>query len=376
MDATLNNLLRRLHSESKNSIGYPVSRDFNYNALAPFLEISINNIGDPFLEGAYHLETHAQEREVLEFYARVFRAEPNQYWGYVTNGGSESNLYGLYLARELYPRGMVYYSEATHYSVQKNIHLLNMPSIAIRSQENGEIDYDDLHQTLLLNRQQPVIMLLNVGTTMTEAIDDLGRIRDILRKLAIHHFYIHVDGALAGAYAAWLDPKPKFDFADGVDSIAISGHKFIGSPFPCGVVLTKKQHRDRIARSISYINNLDTTISGSRNGHAPLFLWYALNQWGEEGMQQRLAHSQRMATYLLTQLRLMGIEAWKNNGAITVVFPAPPTGIRNKWQLATDDGRSHVICMPHISYKQLDAFLADMRIAQPTNGKKAELVLE
>ena len=93
-------------------------------------------------------------------------------------------------------------------------------------------------------------------------------------------------------------------------------------------------------------------------------------------MQQRLAHSQRMATYLLTQLRLMGIEAWKNNGAITVVFPAPPTGIRNKWQLATDDGRSHVICMPHISYKQLDAFLADMRIAQPTNGKKAELVLE
>ncbi|HPR00636.1 MAG: histidine decarboxylase [Lewinellaceae bacterium] len=370
MDAMLNNLLRRLHSESKNSIGYPVSRDFDYSALAPFLEVAINNIGDPFLEGTYHLETHAMEREVLDFYARVFRAEPNQYWGYVTNGGSESNLYGLYLARELYPKGMVYYSESTHYSVQKNIHLLNMPSIAIRSQENGEIDYDDLYQTILLNRQQPVIMLINVGTTMTEAIDDLNRIREILRKLAIHHFYIHVDGALAGAYAAWLDPKPTFDFADGVDSIAISGHKFIGSPFPCGVVLTKKQHRDRIARSISYINNLDTTISGSRNGHAPLFLWYTLSQLGEAGMQQRLKHSQRMATYLLTQLRLMGIQAWKNEGAITVVFPAPSNIIRDKWQLATDNGQSHVICMPHVSYKQLDAFLADMKAVPVTKSQE------
>jgi hypothetical protein len=83
----------------------------------------------------------AFEREVVSFYADIFNAPANNHWGYVTNGGSEGNLYGLYLARELYPNGIVYYSEATHYSVQKNLHLLNMNSIVIRSQPNGEMAF-------------------------------------------------------------------------------------------------------------------------------------------------------------------------------------------------------------------------------------------
>ena len=47
------------------------------------------------------------------------------------------------------------------------------------------------------------------------------------------------------------EPRPAFDFADGADSIAISGHKSFGSPMPCGVVVVKKSNRDRIARSVA-----------------------------------------------------------------------------------------------------------------------------
>jgi histidine decarboxylase len=136
---------------------------------------------------------------VVGFFAKLFRADPNDYWGYVTNGGSESNLYGLYLARELYPKGMVYYSESTHYSIRKNIHLLNIPSIVIRSQENGEIDYTDLENTLRINRDKPAIVLANYGTTMKEAKDDVARIKSILKNLAIQDSYIHCDAALAGS---------------------------------------------------------------------------------------------------------------------------------------------------------------------------------
>ena len=42
-----------------------------------------------------------------------------------------------------------------------------------------------------------------------------------------------------GVYGAFMEPRPSFDFEDGADSISISGHKFIGSPFPTGVLITK-----------------------------------------------------------------------------------------------------------------------------------------
>jgi histidine decarboxylase len=98
---------------------------------------------------------------------------------------------------------------------------------------------------------------------MTEARDDVKRIKSILKDLAVKQHYIHADGALSGSYSAFIEPRPAFDFADGVDSIAVSGHKFIGSPMPCGVVIAKRSNRDRIARSIAYIGSIDTTITGT-----------------------------------------------------------------------------------------------------------------
>ena len=341
-------------------MGYPVSKDFDYEALMPFLQYPMNNLGDPFVPSTYAVGSRDMEKEVVQFFAELFRAPADDWWGYVTNGGSEGNLYGLYLARELYPKGMVYYSEATHYSVQKNLHLLNMPNIVISTQANGEIDYDDLENTIRMNRHMPVIIMANIGTTMTEARDDIGKIKLILKKLAIKHYYIHADGALSGSYSALIEPRPAFDFADGADSIAISGHKFIGSPMPCGVVIAKKSNRDRIARSVAYIGSMDTTISGSRNGHSPLFLWYTIKKLGIEGLKARAQHCLETAAYAELKLNEMGIHAWRNKNAITVNFPEPELRIRQKWQLAAEGGWSHIICMPNVTQSQIDELLADL----------------
>ena len=43
-------------------------------------------------------------------------------WGYVTTCGTEGNLYGMLLARETLPDGIVYTSSETHYSVFKAAH--------------------------------------------------------------------------------------------------------------------------------------------------------------------------------------------------------------------------------------------------------------
>ena len=352
-------LLENIEQARNNFLGYPVSKDFDFSELYKFLEYPINNLGDPFEDSTYKVHTHDMEKEVIDFFASFFRANPKDYWGYVTNGGSESNLYGLYIARELYPKAMVYYSESTHYSVKKNIHLLNIPSITIRAQANGEIDYQDLENTLQFNRHKPAIILTTFGTTMMEAKDDVSKIKGLLKKLAIQDHYIHCDAALSGCYGPFIEPRIPFDFQDGADSISISGHKFIGSPFPSGVVITKRSYKDRISKGISYIGSFDTTITGSRNGHSPLFLWYAIKKLGVEGLEKRYRHCEETARYCVEKLNEYGITAWRNDKAITVVFPKVSNAVKEKWQLATEDV-SHVICMPNVTKKQIDAFIQDM----------------
>jgi histidine decarboxylase len=362
----LDQFLERLRDVAAREIGYPVAFDFDYGALTPFLSFSLNNAGDPFTPMTYLLNSHDFEREVVSFYARLARAPEDQWWGYVTNGSTEGNLYGLYLARELLPDGIVYFSQDSHYSVGKNLHFLNMRHIMIRSQPNGEMDYEDLRETLRIRRDAPPIIFANIGTTMKEARDDIGIIREILDDLAIENRYVHCDAALCGGYAAFLEPRPAWDFEDGADSIAISGHKFIGSPIPCGIVLARRAHVERIGHSVAYIGSVDTTISGSRNGFTPLLLWYAIRAMGPEGMKQRVDHALGVAEYAERRFREAGIEAWRNPQALTVVFPAPPGPVRDKWQLASASGNSHLICMPHVRREQIDELLADIERAGGT----------
>lgn len=360
-DARLQSYMQLAQERSRYFIGYPIAQDFDYSPLYPLLKLPLNNVGDPLVESTYDLNSRSLEQEVLQFFAGLFKAPQDNWWGYVTNGGSEGNLYGLYVARELYPNGIVYYSEATHYSVQKNIQLLNLRSIVIRTDKTGEMDYEDLRQMAQMHRDQPAIVLANIGTTMTEAKDDLQQIKGILKDLAIRNFYIHCDAALAGVYSALLELAPGFDFTYGADSIAISGHKFIGSPIPCGVVLVKKNYKERIGKAIPYIGTIDTTITGSRNGHSPIFLWYAIKKMGRPGLKQRAIDSLEMAAYTEARLKAIGLNAWRNPSALTVVFPEPSLQLRKKWQIATEGGWSHIICMPGVTRLQIDEFIDELK---------------
>jgi histidine decarboxylase len=357
----LNNYIESMQRRAASSIGYPGSTDYDYSALFPLLGINLNNIGDPLIESTYELNSRSFELEVVEFFAELFQAPANNWWGYVTNGGSEGNLYGLYAARELYPNGIVYYSDATHYSIQKNVHILGLNSIVIRTQPNGEMDYEDLSDMIQLHRDHPVIIMANIGTTMTEARDNLGQIKAALKHLAVKQHYIHCDAALAGVYSALLQTEPRFDFSRGCDSIAISGHKFLGSPIPCGAVIVRKNYKDRIGQVIPYIGTADTTISGSRNGHSPVFLWYTLKKHGKEGLTKRAQNSLALAQYTRDRLREFGLDAWCNPGALTVVSPVLPARLRKKWQLATEGDICHIVCVPGVTRTMIDDFLADVQ---------------
>ena len=309
----LGRLLSDVHAATRQQVGYPVNQDFDYSALVPFLDYSINNVGDPFHPSNFWGNTHEIEREVIGIFAELMHLDQEEAWGYVTSGGTEGNMYGLYLARELFPNAMFYFSEETHYSVLKNVRVLNARHIMVRRQDNGEIDYSDLEAMIRVNRDVPAVIMANIGTTMRGAVDDIGRIRDILRQQAVTNHYIHADAALSGMILPFVDDPQPYGFDAGVDSISVSGHKLIGAPLPCGVVLTKRatwngwtRHRVRGRRGHHLVR--------LRNALAPLIIWYAFARYGHEGFRAMVA---RAWTPLSTRSGSSTSAAYRHGGTAT-----------------------------------------------------------
>jgi histidine decarboxylase len=354
-----------MKTEAGRFIGYPCNGLFDYSPLFRFLQYPLNNIGDPYLPSNYHLNTHSFECEVLEIFQTLTEAPAGSTWGYITNGGTEGNHYGLFLARELLPDGLVYYSQDAHYSIDKILRCLNLRSIMIRSHEDGRMDLEDLRETLRIHRDVPPIICATMGTTMKGAVDDIPGIQAIFRDLAIQRHYIHADAALGGMMLPFIAAAPPWNFKAGIDSISISGHKMIGSPVPCGVVLAKKIHVDLIARSVEYIDTLDTTLSGSRNGVTPLFLWYAFHTIGLEGFKQIVPACLELADYAIAQLNRIHRHAWRHPYANTVVFDRPSSEVTRYWQLACQGQLSHLITMPHVQPVDIDRLIVDIQDAEP-----------
>ena len=355
----LDGLLNGIQSAAQQQIGYPVNQNFDYSPLLPFLDYSINNVGDPFHASNFRGNTHEIEREVITRFAGLLRIAPEDAWGYVTSGGTEGNMYGLYLARELFPNAMFYFSEETHYSVLKNVRVLNARYIMIKRQDNGEIDYDDLYEMIRVNRDVPAVIMANIGTTMRGAVDDLDRIRAMLSDLAVTNSYIHADAALSGMILPFVDHPQPFGFDAGIDSVSVSGHKMIGAPLPCGVVLTKRPYVERVGRAIEYVGVEDTTLSGSRSAFAPLMLWYAFAQYGHEGFRELVSGMLDTAEYAVGQFNERGIPAWRHKNSVTVVFPRPPREVFRKWQMAPEGDIAHIITMPHVTRQMIDELVAD-----------------
>ncbi len=356
----LADLCEQLAQQSTTYLGYPNNQLLNNAELTPFLNMVINNIGDPFV-GNHGIHTCEFEKQVLSFFRQLFQIDENEYWGYVCRGGTEGNIFGLNLAREIYPNGIVYHSSNSHYSVRKAIKLLRVDSCVITSTRNGEIDYADLEEQIAKNRDRPVIMLANIGSTMKGAIDSIDQIVEIFEKLQINEFYIHCDAALFGVMLPFIEGAPELSFRCPVNSISVSGHKFLGSPIPCGVVLTRKKLIRNISGHVDYIGSYDSTIFGSRDGFSVLLLWMQIKRVGVEGLRQWVKDCMSLADYTLEQLAQIEWPAWKNDFSNIIMIRRPVEFVCKKWHLATEADQAHIIIMPSVEKTNIDAFIEDLK---------------
>lgn len=151
----------------------------------------------------------------------------------------------------------------------------------------------------------------------------------------------------------------KMSFKKGIGSIAISGHKFLGCPIPCGAVITRKEYIN-VLTDVEYIGSRDVTITGSRSGHASIFLWYGIKRKGFMGLESEVHKCIANASHLQHRLRKAGIGAMLNEFSNIVVFERPrDEEFARKWSLACEGNIAHVVVMQHVTTEMLDSFVDD-----------------
>ena len=114
-ESAWNQLHNYLFSYKNTFLGFQVNQSFDSETIKPFLDIPLNNDGDPFSTASLDaLNSKVMECAVLDYFAELWgiqqsspiNDEQRQYWGYITAmGSSEGNLLAFFNARD-YLAGM------------------------------------------------------------------------------------------------------------------------------------------------------------------------------------------------------------------------------------------------------------------------------
>ena len=322
---------------------------------------------------------------------------------------------------------IAFYSQDTHYSVVKSMRALNIKTFyeegmskypgecplgeewpkEVPSNPDGSINIDALYDLVkfFVLKGYPVIISLNYGTTFKGAYDDVEAAVAKLKSTNLlqypgdvepvsgqvrerNNFWIHVDGALSASYAPYLIngekaswKLPNFDFAiPEVCSVLMSGHKFPGAPWPCGVFMTRTKYQLEPPANPHYLGSPDSTFAGSRNGFSAMILWDYIAKNSKTDLTEKATKAERMAAYLEQQLRKvqeqpqMPDDIWveRTPNSITVHFKKMADDLVFKYSLSSEivyvNGEqreyNHIFCMDHVDEALIDQLIADV-LAHP-----------
>ncbi len=356
---------KRMRAAHETHLGYPYNLSFDPGVPASLGNYLINNLGDPYAGSHYGSEVCQLEREAVKWLMQLWQCDdPSEFWGSIGASGTEGNLWGIYLGREALPDAVLIHSAEAHYSIPKAARIQRIEAVSVACSDSGEIDLDEFASALTALNGRPVIVALTCGTTMKGAHDDIAGAIERLEEAGIArgNHYIHVDGALNAMVIPFLAEAPdaiRPSFRHAIDSISTSGHKMIGTPMPCGALIARKEHVDRIASAIAYLRSNDTTLMGSRNGHAVLAIWARFMGHRKDGYSADASSCVERAKTLAERLRHGGVPVLLNPFSLTVVFPEPDETIVQTYQLACHRSEAHAIVMPNVTHALLSRFADD-----------------
>lgn len=183
---------------------------------------------------------------------------PTSAGGILTSGGSLSTLSAIVAAREAklpddFSKGTIYISEETHYCVPKAARIAGFRDWQVRKvaiDGRRRVDPKALAQAIERDRMKglkPFMIVANVGTTNTGAIDEIPRLVSIGRS---HSMWVHADAAYGGFFrlaGAGPDLMPEIEECD---SITLDPHKGMFLPYGTGCLLVRSPETLKRAHSM------------------------------------------------------------------------------------------------------------------------------
>ena len=167
-----------------------------------------------------------------------------------------------------------------------------------------------------------------------------------------------------------IKPGSTFDFRlDFISSIVMSGHKYIGTPWPCEVYLVKET-------SYSF-QGRPSTITVSRNGHSSLLLWtHISSHYSYEDQISSLLGCFGVLEYALGRFeklqKKLGMDLCVMNTApsVSIIFRRPKRkSILTKYafmliELCIDSEKRPLVqmfAMKHVTTDLIDALIEDLQ---------------
>lgn len=278
-----------------------------------------NNLGNwSIKEVKPNQETSAIERELIYQMINLYGGSRNELEGYVTSGGTESNIFSAWLGRKfLENKGVkkdkivLIKTSLTHYSVEKAADIIGIKTfITPLNEENWEMDIDGLEKNVRELQKQGYkgfLLPLTLGYTLTGTFDPFERISHLVRDLKKDsqdlEFFLWLDGAINGLIEPFLNKSFRpFKYPE-VQTLLTDFHKFGFTPIPSGIILYRKELRKLIEKSIDYLSEKDNTLLGSRSGIAPVACWSVINRLGKIGFLKMILRSMKRKDAFIKKMR-------------------------------------------------------------------------
>jgi aromatic-L-amino-acid decarboxylase len=212
-------------------------------ALADFVACAVNR----YMGVAQAAPALAQIEETSVAWLCRLMGLPAGARGILTSGGSLSSLSAVVTARherlgETFQDGVLYFSEETHYCVPKAARLAGFPRASLRAlptDARSRLQPLALAEAIREDRARglrPFMVVANVGTTNTGAIDPLPQLLDVARQ---HGLWVHADAAYGGFFRLASAGFPLLAGIEECDSITLDPHKGLFLPYGLGALLVR-----------------------------------------------------------------------------------------------------------------------------------------
>jgi tyrosine decarboxylase/aspartate 1-decarboxylase len=288
--------------------------------------------------------------------------------GYVTTGGTESNIQALRTARNLskkmHPNVVV--PASAHFSFDKIADLLRIEIRKASLDEEFKVDIDSVKALI----DENTIALVGIaGSTEFGQIDPINELAEVALS---NNLFLHVDAAFGGFVIPFLDKKYDFDFSvKGVTSITADPHKMGLSTIPAGGLL----FRDEACLLPLEIDTPYLTVraqhslAGTRSGAAVAAAYAVMVHLGIEGYKKIVGRCIKMTRRLVKGVKEFGVEPMIEPVMNIVALDVPDLDkvrkkLRSKgWitSITRAPRAMRLIIMPHLSEEAIELFISDFK---------------